>query len=149
MLSTTTNQDEMTTNQDYRSIARQLAIQFLYQLEIQHGETLSHMDSFLKEYSTDPKANDMAKELALGCWKNLSEIDVMISSTSENWQLKRIDLIDRSNIRLGAYQLMYCKEIPEKAVINEAIEIAKLFSTTQAPSFVNGVLDAIRKEINK
>jgi len=83
-----------------------------------------------------------------GVWGCHGKLDELIGWASENWDLSRITLVDRSNLRLAVYQLVECPEIPAKAAINEAVELAKEFSTAQAPAFVNGVLDAVRKTIS-
>lgn len=133
-------------NQDYRRVARQAALQFLYQLEIQKGENLDQIETFLDEYCEDPQARQRAGELIKGTWVQIKPIDEMIASASTHWDLNRINLVDLSNLRLGVYQLCYCPQIPPMAVINESVELAKKFSTSQAYGFINGILDTIRRK---
>ncbi len=130
-----------------RRQSRQLALQFLYQLDAQKGQNLNQIDPFLVEFCTDMKVRQLARDWIKGTWLNLDQINTMISSASKNWNIDRISNIDRSNLRLAIYQLLDCPDIPPKVVINEAIELAKEFSTPQAPTFVNGVLDTIAKKI--
>ena len=132
---------------DPRRFARQLALQFLYQLEIQNGQNLDQMERFLAEYCPDPAVRQTAGAFIRGAWQMKDSLDEHIRRTCENWDLSRISLVDRSNLRLAVYQLIACPEIPPKAVINEAVELAKTFGTAQAPAFVNGILDAIRKHL--
>ena len=134
---------------DPRRLARQLALQFLYQLAVQGGANLDQMDSFLKEYSDDVQIREMAARWIKGAWQQVNQIDQLIRQASVNWDLSRISQVDHSNLQLAAYQMINCPEIPVKVVINEAVELAKTFSTAQAPGFTNGVLEAIKKKITE
>lgn len=131
--------------EDYRRQARRLALQFLYQLTVQEGANLDQMDSFLAEYGDDEQARLLAAKWIKSAWAQLDQIDKLIRQVSANWDLSRINQVDHSNLHLAVYQLTNCPEIPPKVVINEAVELAKIFSTAQAPAFINGVLEAIRK----
>ena len=137
--------DPIKQNQDYRTVARQAALQFLYQLEVQKGENLNQIETFLDEYCDSPQARQRATELIKGTWTQIKTIDKLIASASTHWNLERINPVDLSNLRLGVYQLCYCPQIPPKAVINESVELAKQFSTSQAYGFINGILDTIRR----
>ena len=133
---------------DLRHRARQVAMQFLYQLDVQKGGSLEQLEDFLKEYGSEEQDRRLAREWINGSWKNIGQIDQLIESFSSNWQLNRISLVDRSNMRLAVYQLLYCPDVPAKVVINEAVELAKEFSTAGAPGFINGILDAIYRSIH-
>jgi len=76
----------------------------------------------------------------------LTQCDELIVASTIRWQFKRLSSVDKSILRLAVYQLKYCLDIPPKVVINEAIELAKKFSTEKSSSFVNGVLDAVLKK---
>ena len=128
--------------EDPRHLARQLTLQFLYQLTVQNGANLDQMDSFLSEYSDNSQARQLATGWIRGAWQQRECLDEMIGRISANWDLARISLVDLSNLHLAVYQLLNCPEIPAKVIINEAVELAKIFSTAQAPAFINGVLDA-------
>jgi transcription antitermination protein NusB len=132
---------------DPRRDARELAMQFLYQLDAQQGANLEVMNVFLNEYASCRTACEMAGQFIRATWKNINKIDEMIRAVSLNWDFNRISPVDRSNLRLAVHQLLACPEIPPKVVINEAVELAKRYSTAQAPAFVNGVLDVIMKQI--
>ena len=131
---------------DPRSEARRLALQFLHQLAVQKGANLDQLDGFVQQHSDNLQTRSLARDWTLGAWRDLERIDAAIARASRNWDLKRINRVDRSNLRLAVHQLFNCPDVPPKVVINEAVELAKQFSTTQAPAFVNGVLDAIRRE---
>lgn len=133
-------------NLDHRHLARQLALQALYQLAMQQGENLAQLDGFFDEHGA-ADAEPLARQWSLGTWRDLAQIDKQIEMVSSNWDLTRMNLIDHSNLRLAVYQFLHCPGIPPKVVINEAIELAKTFSSASAPAFVNGLLDAICKKL--
>lgn len=134
---------------DSRHAARETALQFLYQLESQRGENLEMLEDFLTEYTDNDKTKSLAETWIQGTWRSLERIDPLIRSASRNWDMSRINQVDLSNMRLAVYQLLECCDISVKVVINEAIELAKQYSTTESPGFVNGVLDSIQKELSK
>ena len=134
---------------DPRSLARQAAVQCLHQLVAQSGRCLDQVDLFLSEFAPNLQSRSLARQWILGTWQHMEQIDQLICQASTNWEPDRISLVDRNNLRLAVYQLLYCPDIPPKVVINEAIELARLFSAAQAPAFVNGVLDAIYRKIKE
>jgi transcription antitermination factor NusB len=132
---------------DNRTRARELAIQALYQLDVQGSGLLEFLDSFFIENEPDDFARKMAWDWCKGTWENLAACDELIVASSMKWHLSRLCPVDRSILRLAVYQLKFCPDIPPKVVINEAIELAKKFSTAQSPAFVNGLLDAVMKKL--
>ncbi|MBN1764349.1 MAG: transcription antitermination factor NusB [Sedimentisphaerales bacterium] len=134
-------------DQDPRHQGRCLALQFLFQLSVQRGENLDQLETFLLEFGSNDQTRSLARDWIYGSWHHLTDIDDIIGNVSTNWDLTRMSLVDRNNLRLAVYQLMYCPDIPAKVVINEAIELAKKFSTAQAPGFTNGILDVIYKKV--
>jgi transcription antitermination factor NusB len=138
---------DQTPAQDFRSAARQLTVQFLHQLAVQGDDIFIQLDRFLYEYSDQENTKDLARKWTKGTWQQREDIDRLIQKNSSHWDIKRISLVDHNNLRLAVYHLLYCPDIPPKVIINEAVELAKMFSTEQAPSFINGVLDSIRREI--
>jgi transcription antitermination factor NusB len=134
-------------NFDKRTRARELAVQGLYQLDIQGPEGLAPLDEFFSEADSDDSVRKLASEWTKGAWKNLQQCDQLIIASTLKWQFGRLSPVDKSILRLSVYQLKFCPDIPPKVVINEAIELAKKFSSEKAPSFVNGVLDAILKKL--
>ena len=130
---------------DRRSKAREIAMQALFQLDVQGDDFLGCLHMFLKEECPDDMVFKMASEWVRGAWENLSRCDDLIKAAALKWDLSRLSMVDRSILRLAAYQIEFCPEIPGKVVINEAIEIAKKYSGEQSPRFVNRVLDAVLK----
>ncbi len=122
-------------------------MQALYQLDVQGGEILPQLNHFFRENESDQMVLELAKKWTHQAWENVEECDQLIGQAAIKWQLSRLSQVDRSILRLGTYQLRYCEEIPGKVVINEAIELAKKYSSSQSSRFVNGVLDAILKKL--
>lgn len=122
-------------------------MQALYQLDVQGSGLLSTLDEFFAESDPSLTVRQLASEWTSKTWENLNVCDELISSSIIKWNLSRLSPVDKSILRLGVYQLKFCSEIPPKVVINEAIEIAKKFSTDRSPAFVNGVLDAVLRKI--
>ncbi len=132
---------------DKRTRARELAMQVLYQLDVQGPDLLNYVDNFFIENENNDTARKLASDWSKGTWENLAACDELISASTIKWRMSRLSPVDKSILRLAVYQLKFCPDVPTKVVINEAIELAKKFSTEQSSSFVNGVLDAIVKKI--
>ncbi|KAB2834005.1 MAG: transcription antitermination factor NusB, partial [Candidatus Brocadia sp.] len=126
-----------------RTIARELALQALYQLDQRGDEIFDEIDNFCKKSTEKPDVYQFAIALTNGCRSHLKEIDEKISGVTEHWELRRMAIIDKNILRLGVYELLYRNDIPPKVSINEAIELAKKFSTQNSGTFVNGILDKI------
>jgi len=132
---------------DKRTRARELAMQALYQLDVQGENLLEFLNEFFVESEPDKSTQKLAAEWTNGTWQNLAKCDELIAGSTIKWQLSRLSPVDKSILRLAVYQLKYCPDIPPRVVMNEAIELAKKFSTDKSPSFVNGVLDAVLRKI--
>jgi len=132
---------------DRRTRARELTIQTLYQLDVQGPDVLKYLGKFFAETDEEYVVQELATEWIKGTWKNLQQCDEPIIESTIKWQFSRLSPVDKSILRLSVYQLIFCPDIPPKVVINEAIELAKKFSTDKSPGFVNGVLDAILKKM--
>lgn len=126
-----------------RTLSREIALKALYQLELRDGEFLSEMDSFCRKQGKKNEVSDFAITLVRGCVQVMKDIDKKIVSISERWGLHRMPVIDRNILRLACYELLYKDDIPPKVSINEAIDLAKKYSTEKSGLFVNGVLDKI------
>ncbi|ODS33818.1 MAG: putative phosphotransferase [Candidatus Scalindua rubra] len=126
-----------------RTHSREIALQALYQLEIRGDEVINEIDSFCNKQCKESDVSNFAIKLVKGCIQEKNEIDKKIISTSENWDLHRMPVIDRNILRLACYELLYMNDIPPKVSINEAIDLAKKYSTEKSGLFVNGVLDKV------
>ena len=119
-------------------------MQALCQLDVQGSEAESTLRRFFNENTDDPMVLQLAEKWTHGAWEKVRACDDLIASAAVRWKLSRLSHVDRAILRMAVHQLHYCSDdIPPKVVINEAIEIAKKFSTEQSPRFVNGVLDAV------
>ena len=132
-------------NFDKRTRARELAMQSLYQLDVQGPKLFKFLGEFFIENESDDFIRKLASDWTKGTWENLAQCDELISASAIKWHLARLATVDKSILRLAVYQLKFCPDIPPRVVINEAIELAKKFSTEKSGSFVNGVLDAVLK----
>lgn len=135
-----------------RSLAREFAVQILYQIDITKDEHAHALDSFWVSHSeekTDDEIKGFTAELVRGVIEHLPDIDNNISQYAANWQLKRMAFVDRNVLRLGCFELMFRSDIPPKVSINEAVELAKKYSGPEAGKFVNGILDKIKQEIKR
>lgn len=126
-----------------RTIARELALQSLYQLDLRGDEIINEINTFCKNSTEKEDIYQFAIALVNGCRSRIKEIDEKISGVTEHWELRRMAIIDKNILRLGVYELLYRSDIPPKVSINEAIELAKKFSTKNSGTFVNGILDKI------
>jgi transcription antitermination factor NusB len=134
---------------DKRTKARELAMQALYQLDVQGSDLLARLPAeFFALSENDARTRQLAQQWTVGTWENLAKCDELIASAAIRWQFSRLSPVDRSILRLSVYQLKFCQDIPPKVVINEAIELAKRFSTEKSGPFVNGVLDAVLKKLS-
>lgn len=102
-------------------------------------------DGMIRDTLRGPKQVEMAMSLIEGVRAHKAEIDAKIVSHAENWTLARMALTDRNALRVGAYELLYT-DTPAAIVINEAVEIAKMFGSENSAAFVNGILDKIARE---
>ncbi|NIA16742.1 MAG: transcription antitermination factor NusB [Planctomycetes bacterium] len=131
---------------DKRTRARELTLQAICQMDVQGSDALDGLGRFFRENSNDELVLALAGEWSHGVWEHLNECDELIAASAVKWELGRLSQVDRCILRLGAYQLKFCPAIPDKVAINEAIELAKKYSSQTSAGFVNGVLDAILKK---
>ena len=122
-------------------------MQALYQLDVQGPDVFDYLGGFFAERDGDDFVRKQARDWTKGAWDSLAKCDELIIASTIKWQFARLSPVDKSILRLAVYQLTCCNDIPPKVVINEAIELAKKFSTDKSPAFVNGVLDAVMKSL--
>jgi N utilization substance protein B len=130
-----------------RTKARECAFQMLYQWEITDAPMEMVVDSFWRVRRSTTATRAMADRLAIGARSRLEEIDAAIAEAASNWRLDRIAPVDRTVLRLGAWELIGEPQTPSAVVLDEAVELAKRFGEENSPAFVNGVLDAIRRRV--
>lgn len=131
-----------------RRKAREAAFQILYQMEFSEESPRAIFDaSEVARELEDAEARDFALSLVEGARKQLAEIDALLRRLCENWRLERMATVDRTILRLGAYELLHRRDVPPRAVINEAVELGKRFGAEESGAFINGILDRIFKEV--
>lgn len=127
-----------------RSRGREVALQVLYQIEQNPGVPVTEVHQFISRRTLgEQKLGEFTAALIAGVREHQPRIDAMIQEVAENWRLDRMAAIDRNILRLGAYEVLFCPEVPAKVAINEALELAKRYSTSQSSRFVNGILDRV------
>ena len=132
-----------------RRKAREYALQILYALDLNPVPAGDFLKVFWEMNETKPEIEEYASLLVKGTLANQEKIDSLISAHSSHWKIDRMPATDRNILRIGTYELLEEQTVPPKAVINEAIEIAKKFGTTDSATFINGVLDSIHQELQK
>jgi len=131
-----------------RRKAREYALQMLFQWDITHDAIDQIAATFFQNHPEEPPAvADFARELVTGTVENVEHIDRLIQRHAEHWRLDRMATVDRNLLRLATQEFLYDKETPKTVVINEAIEIARRYSSQESPQFINGILDSIKKEL--
>jgi transcription antitermination protein NusB len=138
-----------------RRKAREYALQFLYGIDLvaldpeeqKKYDLFRGLDEFWKGADEkDPKVKTFAEDLIKGVIKHLDDINPLIQKTVDKWKLLRMAAIDRNIIRVAVYEILFRNDIPDAVSINEALEIAKRFSTAESAAFINGILDKISKD---
>jgi N utilization substance protein B len=131
-----------------RRKAREYALQVLYAIDLNPVPSEEFLKVFWEINPSRPEVVEYTSRLVKGTINKLEEIDTLISRHSSHWKIDRMPVTDRNILRLGTYELMEEPTVPSKVVINEAIEIAKKFGTTDSATFINGVLDSIHQELD-
>jgi N utilization substance protein B len=132
-----------------RRKARELALQILFQLDGSQEDLEEARDTFWLLHRHPRVIKDFTDRLVAGTRENLRVIDQKITLYARGWELERMAKVDKNVLRLAAYEILYCPDIPAKVTLNEAIELAKKFSTAKSGRFVNAVLDKIACEGRK
>ena len=134
-----------------RRKARECALQMLFAADLAG----THVDDLVRTYwselsdsELDEDARAFATRLVTGTLTNLAEVDERIRSRAEHWRIPRMALVDRNVLRLAVYEFLH-ESTPRTVTINEALEIARRFSTYEATQFINGILDAIKHDLDQ
>jgi transcription antitermination factor NusB len=129
-----------------RTRAREIAVQFLYQLDLRGDEVLDDLAAFLEQETKDREIQEFGLRLVTGTYNVRHELDERLKAVARNWDLKRMAVVDRNILRMSIFELLYCDDIPPKVTINEAIELGKKYSTANSGAFINGILDRVKDE---
>lgn len=139
-----------------RRRAREVALQILYRYDVEHakgavpatGAALAkELNGHFDHFQVPEPSREFSAELVAGTLQNLPGLDELIEKRSSNWKVARMASIDRSLLRMAVHEMRSFPEIPYKVTMDEAIELAKQFGTAETPAFVNGILDAVVKEL--
>jgi N utilization substance protein B len=131
-----------------RRKARECALQMLFQYDVARQSVEELTTTYWGEMAE--AADDVrgfATELAVGAITHLDEIDELIRLRTEHWRISRMAVVDRNLLRLAVYEFLHQPNTPRTVAINEALEIARRFSTQEATQFINGILDAIKRDL--
>src|SRR6476620_7828230 len=131
-----------------RSRGREVALQVLYQDELNPRHNPDDDQQFLRNRLTAPELIEFAAGLVAGVRRNREQLDQVLAETADHWSLERMAATDRNVLRLGAFEILH-SDTPRNVAINEAVELAKRFGTRQSAQFVNGILDRLVAGQNK
>jgi N utilization substance protein B len=131
-----------------RTLGRELALQYLYMHDSLAGKEVPPLAEYFARtpQPPPPESSEFARKLIALVLDHRGELDQELAVAATNWRLSRMPLVDRNVLRLGLAELMGCPESPVKVVINEAVELARRYSSESACAFVNGILDHLRKK---
>ena len=142
-----------------RRRAREFALQALYEADVREVTAAAALDDLWSglmdgeglDEGRGPESEEVefAQRLAFGVREHLQPIDALIDDCSTNWRLPRMPVVDRNILRLAAFELMMCTDIPATVSINEAVELAKRFGTADSRAFVNGIVDRMGRQLNR
>ena len=128
-----------------RSRAREVALQLLFQRDLNPGVERAALERFATDrLHGDAALTPFCLSLYDGVIANLQTIDGRLAAAAENWRLPRMAAVDRNVLRLGAFELLFQSDTPPAVALNEAIELARRYGSSDSPAFVNGVLDQLR-----
>ena len=136
-----------------RRRAREASLQMLYQWEVGRSSADESVATYWPEHDAGHEMpeplREFANSLVRGTIARLKEIDAILTAHAQNWRIERMAVIDRLVLRLAIYEMLAEADTPPRVIINEALELARTYSGDEAVGFVNGVLDAVRKELNR
>jgi N utilization substance protein B len=131
-----------------RNKARKRAFQILFEAEQRGADPKTVMADWIRLARTDdrqPPVTEYTMQLVEGCAANAERIDELLSTYSVGWTLDRMPVVDRNVLRLGAYELIWEDDVPDAVALDEAVQLAKEFSTDESPAFVNGLLARLKE----
>lgn len=131
-----------------RRKARELALQLLYELDVRgESDPGPAAEAFWQRQTADEEVRVFADTIVRGTKLHQPKIDELISRFAERWDLDRMAMADRNILRAGIFELLWMSDVPPKVAINEALDIARKFSTEESTRFINGLLDRVRREL--
>ncbi len=128
-----------------RRKAREIALQMIYSIDVSKSDIKDSLNLYWENNPDEHEVVAFANMLSTGTMENLAKIDELITQYTKNWNLKRMASVDRNILRVAIYELVFYKDTPVNVVINEAVELAKKYSTSESGGFVNGILDKVKE----
>jgi N utilization substance protein B len=132
-----------------RRQAREIAMQALFYMDMRSNVSNEMLEHFCGNFCPSKKTQPFFLKLVNGVMGAKDELDALIEQFSKNWDIHRMSGVDRNVMRIAAFELIYCDDIPPKVSINEAVDIGKKFGTDESGAFINGILDSIRGDLEK
>jgi len=126
-----------------KTAGRILALQALYQYDLRGEDFLGEAADFFRDSARNPADAEIGEALFRGCLERRDALDARLAKVTEHWDIARMAIVDRAILRIGAYELLHCADVPPKVAVNEAIKLAKKYSSAESGAFVNGILDKI------
>jgi N utilization substance protein B len=131
-----------------RRAARELALRTLFQIDLARLDAAETMAAALAEDTLADDARDFARELVMGAVKKQKHIDFVIGKYARGWTLDRMANMDRNILRLAVFEILYLPDIPPAVTVDEAVELAKKYSTAESGGFVNGILGSLVRNLD-
>lgn len=132
-----------------RRRARECALQMLFQIDMAGGAPAEVYPHFWKEHEAELEVREFAQGLVEGVIREREALDRVISGSVDNWRIERMAIVDRNILRVAVYELAWLPDTPPVVVLDEAIEVGKKYGSEQSGSFINGILDSVRKRIER
>lgn len=131
-----------------RTEARELFMQLLFQMEVQNDYGQEIKERFILEHMQDSNQQEYFNRLFTAAVNHLSVIDEKLEACSDNWKISRMAKVDLAILRLSAAEILYLDDVPDSAAINEAVDMAKKYSSDDSGKFINGILGKVARSKN-
>lgn len=129
-----------------RRLARQIAFQTLFQIDLSKADAEQALEQRLADANLSPRDLQYVQTVVRGVMQQVTALDAQIRDVSRGWQVHRLASIDRSILRLAIFEIVFMDDIPVRVAINEAVELAKAFGDQDSPAFVNGLLGTVARD---
>ncbi len=132
-----------------RRRARECALQMLFQMDVAGGPPEEIFGQFWADQAAPPDLQRFAEDLVRGVARERIFLDNVLAGAAENWRVERMAVVDRNVLRMAVYEMLFDDDVPPVVAIDEAIEVARKFGSEESGAFINGILDAVRKRLDR
>jgi N utilization substance protein B len=132
-----------------RRSGREAALQMLFQIEASSADPDRAIALFWRNFEADPEGREYAETLVQGVTGTTEELDTKIRAAATNWRIERMTRVDRNLLRLGTWELAFRLDVPRAVILDEAVELAKMYGTEESSAFVNGVLAKVADQLGR